>query len=207
MKQNHLFLFLIFSFCGMNIHAQTTMREAFKDKFLIGAAINVRQVKSKDPKIQKVIKEQFSALVPENCMKPEEIHPKQYLWDFSDADAIVKLAQKNKQAITGHCLVWHSQVPYWFFKDDMAQPVTKEELINRMRDHIHTVVGRYKGKIKGWDVVNEAILDNGEMRRTQFYNTIGPAVLLSNLLTKQTLTQNSTTTTTAWTILQSVRPL
>ncbi|MBR6893190.1 MAG: endo-1,4-beta-xylanase [Bacteroidaceae bacterium] len=174
MKQNHLFLFIIFSFSWMNLHAQTTMREAFKDKFLIGAAINVRQVKSKDPKIQKVIKEQFSALVPENCMKPEEIHPKQYLWDFSDADAIVKLAQKNKQAITGHCLVWHSQVPYWFFKDDMAQPVTKEELINRMRDHIHTVVGRYKGKIKGWDVVNEAILDNGEMRRTQFYNTIGP---------------------------------
>ena len=174
MKQNRLLLFLLFSFSVVSIYAQNTMREAFKDKFLIGAAVNIRQVKSKDPKIQKVIKEQFSALVPENCMKPEEIHPKQYLWDFSDADAIVKLAQKNKQAITGHCLVWHSQVPYWFFKDDMAQPVTKEELINRMRDHIHTVVGRYKGKIKGWDVVNEAILDNGQMRNTQFYNTIGP---------------------------------
>ena len=171
---NKFLITICLSLVAESLLAQTTMREAFKDKFLIGAAVNVRQVKSKDPKIQKVIKEQFSALVPENCMKPEEIHPKQYLWDFSDADAIVKLAQKNKQAITGHCLVWHSQVPYWFFKDDMAQPVTKEELINRMRDHIHTVVGRYKGKIKGWDVVNEAILDNGQMRNTQFYNTIGP---------------------------------
>lgn len=123
---NKFLITICLSLVAESLLAQTTMREAFKDKFLIGAAVNVRQVKSKDPKIQKVIKEQFSALVPENCMKPEEIHPKQYLWDFSDADAIVKLAQKNKQAITGHCLVWHSQVPYWFFKDDMAQPVTKE---------------------------------------------------------------------------------
>ena len=124
MRINKIIITICLSLVAESLLAQTTMREAFKDKFLIGAAINVRQVNSKDPKVQKVIKEQFSALVPENCMKPEEIHPKQYLWDFSDADAIVKLAQKNKQAITGHCLVWHSQVPYWFFKDDMAQPVT-----------------------------------------------------------------------------------
>lgn len=174
MKFNNLFIALGLGLMSQSVLAQSTMREAFKDKFLIGAAINVRQVASKDAKIQNVIKEQFSALVPENCMKPEEIHPKQNLWDFSDADAIVKLAKKNKQAITGHCLVWHSQCPYWFFKDDMAQPVTKEELTRRMKEHIQTVVGRYKGKIKGWDVVNEAILDNGQMRPTNFYNTIGP---------------------------------
>lgn len=154
--------------------AQTTLREAFDGKFLIGAAINTRQVASKDKKIQSLIKNQFSALVPENCMKPEEIHPKKDLWDFRDADALVKLAKKNKQAITGHCLVWHSQVPYWFFKDDMAQPVTKEELIARMKEHITTVVSRYKGKILGWDVVNEAIMEDGSLRRSQFYNTIGP---------------------------------
>lgn len=60
---------------AMSLQAQT-LREAFKDKFLIGAAINVRQVKSQDPKVQNLIRNQFSALVPENCMKPEEIHPK-----------------------------------------------------------------------------------------------------------------------------------
>lgn len=151
-----------------------TMREAFEGKFLIGAAINVRQVVSNDEKVVSVIRDQFSALVPENCMKPEEIHPKKDLYDWREADALVELAQKNGQVLTGHCLVWHSQVPYWFFKDDMAQPVTKEELIQRMKDHITTVVSRYKGKIKGWDVVNEAIMDNGELRHSEFYNIIGP---------------------------------
>lgn len=151
-----------------------TMREAFEGKFLIGAAINVRQVVSNDEKVVSVIRDQFSALVPENCMKPEEIHPKKDLYDWREADALVDLAQKNGQVLTGHCLVWHSQVPYWFFKDDMAQPVTKEELIQRMKDHITTVVSRYKGKIKGWDVVNEAIMDNGELRHSEFYNIIGP---------------------------------
>ena len=174
MKKTTIIIALALAAMGQKVNAQTTMREAFKDKFLIGAAVNVRQVASNDPKIRGVIKNQFSALVAENCMKPEEIHPKQNLWDFADADALVKLAKKNKQAITGHCLVWHSQVPYWFFKDDMAQPVTRDELIRRMKEHIQTVVGRYRGKIKGWDVVNEAILDNGDMRRTQFYNIIGP---------------------------------
>lgn len=151
-----------------------TMREAFEGKFLIGAAINVRQVVSNDEKVVSVIRDQFSALVPENCMKPEEIHPKKDLYDWREADALVDLAQKNGQVLTGHCLVWHSQVPYWFFKDDMAQPVTREELIKRMKDHITTVVSRYKGKIKGWDVVNEAIMDNGELRHSEFYNIIGP---------------------------------
>lgn len=151
-----------------------TMREAFEGKFLIGAAINVRQVVSNDEKVVSVIRDQFSALVPENCMKPEEIHPKKDLYDWREADALVELAQKNGQVLTGHCLVWHSQVPYWFFKDDMAQPVTKEELIQRMKDHITTVVSRYKGKIKGWDVVNEAIMEDGSLRHSQFYNIIGP---------------------------------
>lgn len=153
---------------------QGTMREAFEGKFLIGAAINVRQVVSTDEKVVSVIRDQFSALVPENCMKPEEIHPKKNLYDWSEADALVDLAQKNGQVLTGHCLVWHSQVPYWFFKDDMSQPVTKEELIQRMKDHITTVVSRYKGRIKGWDVVNEAIMEDGSLRHSQFYNIIGP---------------------------------
>lgn len=157
-----------------NESSGTTLREAFDGKFLIGAAINVRQIKSDDPKVVNTIKNQFSAVVAENCMKPEEIHPKKDLYDWREADALVEMAQKNGQVLTGHCLVWHSQVPYWFFKDDMAQPVTKDELIQRMKDHITTVVSRYKGKIKGWDVVNEAIMENGELRHSEFYNIIGP---------------------------------
>ena len=151
-----------------------SMRKAFDGKFLIGAAVNTRQVVSTDPKVINAIRNNFSALVPENCMKPEEIHPKKDLYDWGDADALVELAQRNGQVLTGHCLIWHSQVPYWFFKDDMAQPVTREELINRMKEHITTVVQHFKGKIKGWDVVNEAVMEDGSLRKSQFYNIIGP---------------------------------
>ena len=176
MKKILISLFTILTLCGGEfcgtLHAQT-LREAFKDKFLIGAAINVRQVKSQDPKVQSLIKNQFSALVPENCMKAEEIHPKKDLYDWRDPDAIVALAEKNGQAITGHCLIWHSQCPYWFFKDDMGNEITKEELTARMKDHIYNVVGHYKGRIKGWDVVNEAIEGDGSFRNSQFYKILG----------------------------------
>ena len=151
-----------------------SMRKAFKDKFLIGAAVNTRQAVSTDPKVINAIRNNFSALVPENCMKPEEIHPKKDLYDWRDADALVELAQRNGQVLTGHCLIWHSQVPYWFFKDDMAQPVTREELIARMKEHITTVVQHFKGKIKGWDVVNEAVMEDGSLRKSPFFNIIGP---------------------------------
>lgn len=157
-----------------SLMAQNTLREAYKDKFLVGAAVNVRQPRSSNKKLKDLIKNQFSAVVPENCMKVEEIHPKQNLYDFSEADELIKFARQNKQVVTGHALVWHSQVPYWFFKDDMSNQVTREELINRMRSHIHTVVRHFKGKIKGWDVVNEAFNDDGTLRQSQFFKIIGP---------------------------------
>ena len=151
-----------------------SMRKAFDGKFLIGAAVNTRQVVSTDPKVINAIRNNFSALVPENCMKAEEIHPKKDLYDWRDADALVELAQKNGQVLTGHCLVWHSQLPYWFLKDDLGQTVTKDELIKRMKDHITTVVQHFKGKIKGWDVVNEAVMEDGTLRKSPFLNIIGP---------------------------------
>lgn len=164
----------IVALASQTLMAQSTLREAYEGKFLIGTAVNIRQPRSDNKKIKDVIKNQFSAVVPENCMKPEEIHPKKDLYDFSEADELMKFAKKNKQVVTGHCLVWHSQVPYWFFKDDMSNQVTKEELLDRMKNHIYTVVRHFKGKIKGWDVVNEAINDDGSMRQSQFYRIIGP---------------------------------
>jgi endo-1,4-beta-xylanase len=160
--------------CEYTDDGTPSMRKAFKDKFLIGAAVNTRQVVSTDEKVIKAIRNNFSALVPENCMKAEEIHPKKDLYDWRDADALVELAQKNGQVLTGHCLIWHSQSPYWFFKDDFGQPVTKEELIKRMKEHITTVVQHFKGKIKGWDVVNEAVMEDGSLRKSPFFNIIGP---------------------------------
>lgn len=154
--------------------AENTLRGAFADKFLIGAALNVRQVESKDKALQALVRNQFSAVVAENCMKAEVVQPKEGVFKFEDGDRLCDLAEKNGQVVTGHCLIWHSQVPKWFFKDKEGKTVSRDVLIQRMKDHIYKVVGHYKGRVKGWDVVNEAIEGNGEFRKSPFYKIIGP---------------------------------
>lgn len=151
-----------------------TLREAFADKFLIGAALNVRQVVSGDEALQSLIREQFSSVVAENCMKAEEVQPVEGEFNFRDGDRLCDLAEKNGQVVIGHCLIWHSQAPKWFFTDKDGGDVSREVLIQRMKDHIYNVAGHYKGRVKGWDVVNEAVLDNGEYRNSPFYRIIGP---------------------------------
>jgi endo-1,4-beta-xylanase len=80
--------------------------------------------------------------------------------------------------IVGHCLVWHSQVPRWVFEDAEGKTLTRDVLLDRMHDHIRTVVGRYKGRIGGWDVVNEALSDDGSMRPSPWYRIIGEDYIL-----------------------------
>ncbi|NQX01330.1 endo-1,4-beta-xylanase, partial [bacterium] len=89
------------------------------------------------------------------------LHPEPERYQFDSADAYFEYAKKRKMEVIGHTLVWHSQTPRWVFEGADGKPATKEELLKRMRDHIHTVAGRYKGKVKGWDVVNEALSDGG----------------------------------------------
>nr|AIA90864.1 Glyco_hydro_10 [uncultured bacterium] len=119
-------------------------------------------------KATEVIRKHFNSLVAENCMKSGELQPQEGVFDWAEADKLVDYAEKNNQVLIGHCLVWHSQAPRWFFQDSTGAPVSREVLIERMRKHIHTVVGRYKGRIKGWDVVNEAVEDDGSMRKSRF---------------------------------------
>jgi len=75
--------------------------------------------------------------------------------------------------IVGHTLIWHSQTPRWVFQGEGTNAITREVLLERMRDHIHTVVIRYKGRIKGWDVVNEALEEDGSLRKSPWRNIIG----------------------------------
>lgn len=157
----------------VNVSAQT-MRETIGKHFLIGAAVSTRNIYSQDPKVKSAIVNNFNAIVPENCMKGEAIHPEENRYSWDDADATVKYAEDNHMTVTGHCLVWHSQAPRWMFKDSEGKTVTREVLIDRLYHHITNVVGRYKGRIKGWDVVNEAFEDDGSYRKTQYYNIIGP---------------------------------
>jgi endo-1,4-beta-xylanase len=149
------------------------LKNALKDKFLIGTALNVDQIWEKDSLAGKVIKQQFDAIVAENCMKSMYLQPQKGEFYFDDADKFVEFGERNNMFVTGHTLIWHSQAPDWFFTDDKGKDVSKEVLIERMKNHITTVVSRYKGRIKGWDVVNEAILDDGSWRDSKFYRIIG----------------------------------
>jgi endo-1,4-beta-xylanase len=188
-----------------------TLKEAFKDHFLVGTAINrnmatgaaaFRRTPEQNARDIALIKEQFNQVTAENDMKWQLIHPREGAdgYDFGPADAFVNFGLSNNMQIAGHTLVWHSQTPNWVFAGTIAPPDTteaasgaqvgggfprggysgprasREELLERMRDHIHTVVGRYKGKIKVWDVVNEALSDGGTnvLRNSLWLQIIGP---------------------------------
>jgi endo-1,4-beta-xylanase len=152
---------------------QPKLKDALRGKFYIGTALNVDQCTEKDTASARVIKEQFSAIVAENCMKSGPMQPKEGVFDFTSADKFVEFGERNNMFITGHTLVWHSQAPIWFFKDSQGKDVSRDVLIERMKKHITTVVTRYKGRIKGWDVVNEALNDDGTYRKSKFYEIIG----------------------------------
>ncbi|WP_291855731.1 endo-1,4-beta-xylanase [Marinilabilia sp.] len=152
----------------------STFKDAFAGKFLVGAAINVGQIAGQEPKAIEIVKKQFNSVVAENCMKMENIHPEEEVFIWEEADAFVDFAEKNNMHIVGHTLVWHSQAAPWIFVDDSGEDVSREELIERMKNHIQTIVGRYKGRIDGWDVVNEAIENDGSWRESKWYQIIGP---------------------------------
>lgn len=150
-----------------------TLKDAYSGKFLIGAAVNAHISSGQDTASVRVLKEEFNSIVAENCMKSEHLQPEQGVFNFKDADEFVAFGEKHQMVIIGHNLIWHSQAPQWFFVDEKGEDVSREVLIERMKNHITTVVSRYKGRIKGWDVVNEAILDDGSWRNSKFYQIIG----------------------------------
>ena len=139
----------------------------------VGSAINQWQSGGQDAAATAVLRQHFNAAVAENCMKSGPLQPAEAVFDFREADKFVSYCEENGLTPFGHCLVWHSQAPRWFFTREDGRPVSREELISRIQKHIATVVGRYRGRIKGWDVVNEAVEDNGSWRRSPFYNIIG----------------------------------
>lgn len=150
-----------------------SLKEAFAGKFDIGAAINLKQIYGRDEKAKALIASQFNSITAENCMKAMYLQPIEGEFNFRDADRFVELGEKYGLRLIGHTLIWHSQAPHWFFIGKDGKEVSRGVLIERMRKHVQTVVSRYKGRIKGWDVVNEAILDNGDWRQSKFYKIIG----------------------------------
>lgn len=176
----YLGLVAILTACGgkpVNETPDAVLKSVLADKFLIGVAVNSSQAAGLDSIGAAVIKKHFNSIVAENCMKSEEIHPEEDRYDFRLSDEFVRFGEENNMFIIGHTLIWHSQLAKWFCIDEKGEKVTPEVLKKRMKEHIYTVVGRYKGRIKGWDVVNEAILEDGSYRKSPLYEILGDELI------------------------------
>jgi len=148
------------------------LKEYYRKYFTMGVAVSPRSISGPDSTL---ILRNFGSLTPENAMKMGPIHPRENLYYWKDADAIVDFAQAHGLKVRGHNLCWHQQTPNWLFRDSAAKQVTKEVLLQRLKEHITTVVNRYKGKLYAWDVVNEAIADDSTqfLRNSPWYQICG----------------------------------
>jgi endo-1,4-beta-xylanase len=157
------------------------LKDAYAGKFLIGTAGDVPGRYSEAELAN--IKANYNIITPENSMKPQPTHPSEDTYNFTTPDALVKWCGENNIKVWGHTLAWHAQTAPWFFQPGTnGQPVTRELAMERLSNHIHTVVGRYKGRVMGWDVVNEAINDRGggeteNLRNSSWVRAIGPDYL------------------------------
>lgn len=159
--------------CGTVDQKSPTLKDAFDGKFYIGTALNTDQILGVNTGAVRVVKTHFNSITAENIMKSEIIQPTEGEFDFDLADKFVEFGEKNGMKVIGHTLVWHSQAPKWFFVDEQGNDVSPEVLKERMKTHITTFVSRYKGRVKGWDVVNECINDDGSWRNSKFYQILG----------------------------------
>lgn len=150
------------------------LKTLFAADFMVGAAVgNTVATHGGLQKERDVLATHFNVVTPENQMKWGPVHPEPERYAFEDADALVALAELNGMKLTGHTLVWHSrQTPEWVYEDAEGNDLGRDALLGRMREHIHAVVGRYRGRMHGWDVVNEAVVNEG-MRESRWHNIIG----------------------------------
>ncbi|WP_125721740.1 endo-1,4-beta-xylanase [Flavobacterium ustbae] len=150
-----------------------SLKDAFKNDFLIGTALSADQIQEKNSKEDSLIKREFNAITAENIMKSMFTHPQKDKYDFTLSDKFVAYGEKNKMFIHGHTLIWHSQLAPW-----MEKISDSTEMKAFMKDHIITIVSKYKGKINSWDVVNEALNEDGTLRKSVFLNTLGEKYLV-----------------------------
>jgi endo-1,4-beta-xylanase len=177
LKQCTFILLLMLGGYPASLSAQSSsgngLKDYYKNYFPIGVAVSPFDLQNKETSA--LILAQFNSVTPENAMKMGPIHPEESRYYWKDADSIVNFALAHHIKIRGHNLCWHEQTPRWLFKDAQGNQVTKEVLLKRLKDHITTVVNRYKGKIYAWDVVNEAIDDDSTkfLRNSLWYKICG----------------------------------
>jgi len=155
------------------VSSDVTFKGAFAGAFLVGAALNAEQV-GDNKAIRALVSSQFNAMTAENEMKWGEIQPESGNYDWAASDQMVDFAVANGLHLTGHTLLWHQQAPEWVFVDENGEPASRDLLLKRLKHHIDTMMTRYKGKVPSWDVVNEALNEDGSMRESKWYKLIGP---------------------------------
>ena len=156
-------------------HQEAALKDLMPRGMVIGVALNQRQFEGTDTAAVDIVTKQFNQISPENVLKFQPIHPAADRYAFEAADRFVQFGADRRMQVVGHTLVWHSQTGAWVFQGADGKPPDRDTLLARMRDHIRTVVGRYKGRIHGWDVVNEAIDEDGSLRRSPWQVGIGEA--------------------------------
>ena len=145
-----------------------SLKEVYKKDFGIGTCLNVAQIEERDPKTTAFIARQFNMATPENIMKAGLLHPTWDTYNFEQADKLIEFGRKHNININGHTLVWHSQLP------PFVRGIRSQDSIRTFfTDHIKTVAGRYKGKVFSWDVVNEALNEDGTLRKSVFLQYLG----------------------------------
>lgn len=149
-----------------------SLKNVYHDNFCMGAALDTNQIKEKNALVTGLITKEFNSITAENCMKSMFIHPEKNKFDFKMTDDFVAFGEKRKMHIHGHTLIWHSQLAPW-----MGQIKDSSSMANAITDHIKTIVGKYKGRINSWDVVNEALNEDGTLRKTVFLDTYGKEYL------------------------------
>jgi endo-1,4-beta-xylanase len=142
----------------------------------IGTAVDVTALRA-ERDYRTVLNREFTNVTAENAMKWESVEPERGVHTWSDADAVVENARRHQQKVRGHTLVWHNQLPAWLTTGVDDGTIGDAELRKILRDHITTEVGRYKGRIRAWDVVNEVVNDDGTMRQTIWLTHLGPGYL------------------------------
>lgn len=145
-----------------------TIKEGYSDYFITGVAISNAQINGEEPQAMEIVKEQFTSITAENDMKWEYMEPTEGSFYYDDADLHLAFAEENDLTMIGHTLVWHSQLPSW-----VRSITDSATLVTVMKNHIDSVVGKYAGRVHGWDVINEAFEYDGSFRDTVFYKYIG----------------------------------
>lgn len=139
----------------------------------IGVALNQKQSDGKDPAALAIVTRHFDQVSPENLLKWGAVHPEPNRYDFGPADRLVELGRSHGMFVVGHVLLWHQQTPAWVFAGEGGKKLDRETALARLKSHIDAVAGRYRGRVGGWDVVNEALEEDGTLRRTPWLEAIG----------------------------------